>query len=100
MASLPKVAKCDITECAYNHEKMCHASAITVGNGLHPRCETFFSRSQKGGDIGAIGKVGACKSANCEYNQNLECQAPEINVGCQGSEVDCLTFEARTEVEV
>ncbi len=100
MASLSKVAKCELAECAYNHDKMCHASAITIGNGMHPRCETFFARSSKGGDRGAIAKVGACKSANCEYNQELGCQAPEIHVGRREMEVHCLTFEARTEVEV
>jgi len=99
MAILPKVSRCDITHCSFNHDRMCHASAITIGNGAHPRCETHFTRLEKGGDLGSIAKVGACKSTNCEYNRDLECYAPEIHVGIAGNNVHCLTFIERSLIK-
>ncbi len=92
---MSKVSECDVTECAYNRDKMCHAMAITIGDGERPMCDTFCSASTKGGDMSCMAGVGACKVLMCQYNQNLECNASEIHVGYNGQEIDCLTFQRR-----
>ena len=89
---MPKVSECMVSGCAYNGEGMCHALAITVGDTLHPQCDTFCQAPAKGGDMDAIAGVGACKMANCSHNQNLECTASDICVGYHEQEIECLTF--------
>ncbi|MHC4740494.1 MAG: DUF1540 domain-containing protein, partial [Planctomycetota bacterium] len=37
---MPKVVKCDVTECAYNIDEECNAHAITIGDSTNPRCDT------------------------------------------------------------
>ena len=91
---MAKILKCEVSDCSYNVEQICHALAITVGDGVHPRCDTFFRSGVKGGDMSCIGGVGACRVSSCTYNNSLECRALEICVGYQGDEVDCLTFKA------
>ena len=90
---MPKVAKCEVDDCAYNVDDVCHAMAITIGDGTRPRCDTFCRSMTKGGDAGCIAGVGACKVSACMYNANLECQSPEVNVGYNEDEPDCLTFK-------
>ncbi len=91
--NMPKVENCQVTECCYNVEQMCHALAITVGgDGAHPACDTYCGSGTKGGDATAIAGVGACKVSVCTYNQSLECTAPVIDVGRGQDEADCLTF--------
>jgi hypothetical protein len=93
---MPKVEKCDITECCYNDTGMCRALAITVGgDGAHPACDTYCGYRTKGGDTTIIAGVGACKVSECTYNQSLECTAPGINVGRGPDQADCLTFRRR-----
>ena len=38
---MSKVSSCDIAECAYNMDSMCHAMGITIGDTVHPRCDTL-----------------------------------------------------------
>lgn len=92
---MPKVTKCDVNDCAYNMDSNCHAMAITIGDSMDPRCDTFCQSMAKGGDSGSIAGVGACKVASCMYNTGLECQATEICVGYKGQDVDCLTFHLK-----
>ncbi len=92
--NMPKVISCDAPECAYNLNNICHALAITVGNGSIAHCDTFCSSSIKGGDPVAVGCVGACKCVSCLHNLSMECQASEICVGHEGADVNCLTFTA------
>src|SRR4030067_3373297 len=75
-ADMPKIKGCEVTECAYNIEKNCHAIAITVGNSQAARCDTFYKHS-KGGIKGLNGGVGACKMDSCKFNTDLECFAAE-----------------------
>lgn len=89
---MPTIMDCDATECAYNADNTCHATAITIGAEADHRCDTFCRSSSKGGDLQIIGGVGACKVSACGHNQNLECAAPGIRVGHSGGEIDCLTF--------
>lgn len=39
---IPLVNECAISDCAYNMDDMCHAKAITIGDGMHPGCDTSF----------------------------------------------------------
>ena len=92
---MSKVTKCQVNDCAYNMNNICHAMAITIGDTMHPRCDTFCPSMTKGGDYSCTAGVGACKVSACLYNTALECQAPEISVGYMQDEPDCLTFESR-----
>ena len=92
---MPSVYSCDVDECAYNHEKQCHALAITVGDAQGPLCDTFMDKAKagcEGGDPEHTANVGACHMGNCVHNERLECAAKDIAVGHKGSEIDCLTF--------
>jgi len=90
---MTRVMKCEIVNCAYNMESCCQTMAITVGDGAHPKCDTFCISSVKGGQAGCSTGVGACKVASCMYNSDLECRAPGISVGYKADEPDCLTFQ-------
>ncbi|MFZ9886179.1 MAG: DUF1540 domain-containing protein [Myxococcota bacterium] len=92
--SLPVVSMCTVNDCAYNREAQCHAAAITIGDGLHPACDTYFHADKHRGDDGRAG-VGACKIVGCIYNEDFACVADAIEVGHHGDHADCLTFCAR-----
>lgn len=89
--SMPKILSCSVTECAYNINSECHTLAITVGDGNHAECDTFYRFKSKGG-ADMVGGVGACKAYECVYNKSLECNAPGINVGHHSGHADCQTF--------
>ena len=89
---MPKVARCEVSQCAYNKDNICHALAITVGDSREPHCDTFFGSMSKGGDPNATAGVGACKMTSCRFNSMLECGAPSVAVGYQGEGIDCLTY--------
>lgn len=90
---MPLVASCDVARCAYNLEGGCHAKAITVGDGVHPGCDTFLGSERHPEEEVPNAGVGACKVALCRHNHELECEARAIQVGCEGDEPTCLTFE-------
>ena len=92
---MPRVNKCEVTDCAYNKDKCCHAMAITVGNTVHPKCDTFCQSMVQGGDLACIAGVGSCKVSSCKFNKHLECQAPGIWVGYRQDEPDCMTFDEK-----
>jgi hypothetical protein len=90
---MPPVSKCDVTQCFYNRDAMCHAPAINVG-GEHPMCDTFITANNHiPGD--QMSAVGACHVAQCEYNQDLTCRADGILVGLHNNHADCFTYEPR-----
>jgi len=89
---VPNIMDCEVTACAYNEMKKCHAKAITVG-GSHPKCDTFFKTDQKGGLSGDVAMVGACKVTSCAYNMLLECGADGIQIAMHGSHPDCKTYK-------
>lgn len=92
------VQSCSVEHCAYNRGKRCHALAITVGDSIHPHCDTFCPSSGDlhGGDESAIAGVGACKMASCLHNRDLICGAPAITVRHRGDDiVDCQTYRHR-----
>ena len=92
MAMTPEVKKCDVTQCFYNAENLCHADAITVGDAECPMCDTFISNNQHAQPANQ-GRVGACHEADCAHNKMLSCQSPGIEVGWHMNHADCMTYE-------
>jgi len=93
--NMSKIKSCEVTDCAFNRSRACHALAITVGDASHPRCDTFMKSASKGGDIASTGSVGACKIDSCKFNKSLECSSKDISVGLHQGHADCKTFSAR-----
>jgi hypothetical protein len=95
MASLrmPIVDNCSVSACAYNEEGGCHARAITVGDGRHPGCDTFFITEGDHPDADLVAGVGACKVTGCKYNRALECEAETIEVGYVNHGPRCQTHQ-------
>ena len=91
---MPTVSNCDITDCAYNREHNCHARAITIGDGMHPGCDTYFENKSHTLRSKQLAGVGACKVSACKYNSDFECSAEDIFVGKDKSRVVCMTFSA------
>lgn len=91
---MPTVAECTVMDCAYNMNSTCHAKAITIGDGVHPGCDTFFDGNTHT-KRSRIAGVGACKVSGCSHNEDFECMADRITVGFMGSTVNCLTYSAR-----
>lgn len=89
------VRACAVQSCAYNVDERCHARAITVGDGIHPACDTFFASNLHTKDTRHMAGVGACKVVGCRHNADLECSAEAIHVGFHGSHADCMTFAPR-----
>ncbi|MEW5943760.1 MAG: DUF1540 domain-containing protein [Pseudomonadota bacterium] len=94
---MPQVSSCAVEECAYNTHSICHAMAITIGDGVgvHAMCDTFFRTSLFGGAKDQVGGVGACKVSACRFNEDLECMAESVQVGYDRDHADCLTFAKR-----
>ena len=92
---MSKVCKCDVAECAYNSENLCHAMAITIGDTAHPRCDTLCICEESNIDLSNCAGVGACKTMVCKFNKGLECSMDEVSVGYRQNEIDCLTFQPR-----
>ena len=92
---IPLVEECSINDCAYNVSNKCHAKAITIGDGVHPGCDTsFLQQSKHARDTNIIAGVGACKVTGCAFNSDLECSADSINVGMAGGgSINCLTYK-------
>jgi len=91
--SMPVVSGCKVSECAYNLDEMCNARAITIGDGVNPGCDTFFSNSTHTQEHNDVTGVGACKVMSCAHNQNFECGAEGITVGRNKSGVCCLSYD-------
>lgn len=89
------VSECAAAECAYNINKACHALAITIGDGIHPGCDTFFNGSGQVKEVGQAAGIGACKTTICKFNDGLECRTDSIRVGHVQNKVNCMTFSAR-----
>ena len=92
---VPGVLACEATLCAYNLEQSCHARAITIGNGVHPACDTFFPSGQHTQGDGQPAGVGACKVSGCSHNESLECTAEGIRVVPHEGHADCQTYAPR-----
>jgi len=92
---MPMVSKCMVSECSYNSSTKCHARAITIGDSVHPGCDTFTAGLEHTKHTKRIAGIGACKTASCKHNDDLECMAESIQVGMVRSEANCMTFALR-----
>jgi hypothetical protein len=92
---MSEIAKCDMVNCTYNSNRVCHTLGINVGP--HAECNTYVTNgSSKSGFKEAKGTIGACLTADCKFNDRLECSAPNINVGGHAIHADCETFQSRS----
>ena len=92
---MPVVTKCLANECVYNANSSCHARAITIGDSIHPGCDTFMAGSRHIKRVHQIAGIGACKTVGCKFNDDLECMAESVQVGVVKSEANCTTFALR-----
>ena len=92
---MPTVAQCMVNECVYNSGSSCHARAITVGDSVHPGCDTFQAGAQHAKSVNQIAGIGACKTVVCRFNDDLECMAESVQVGMVKNEANCMTFALR-----
>ena len=88
------VIGCMLGKCLYNDNRKCRARIISIGDGDHPRCDTFIIGKSKGGDTKTMGRVGDCKVIKCSYNDSQKCTVKNIDVGLHDQHADCLTFKA------
>ncbi len=90
---MPFVETCTISDCAYNKDDKCHARAITIGDGIHPGCDTSFLGSPSHTRANSLAGVGACKVSGCSYNNDLECSADSITVSMKNDSIQCMTYQ-------
>ena len=91
---MSKVMECNVNDCAYNNDDCCCTMAITIGDEINPKCDTFCRSIMRGGDTSCAAGVGACKVSACTYNNSLECSALGVSIGYKDQEPDCLTFQS------
>ncbi|WP_425338428.1 DUF1540 domain-containing protein [Thiorhodococcus minor] len=75
---MPAVCQCGAAGCAYNVDESCHAKAITIGDGVHPSCDTCLNDSAGQTHRQIHAGVGACKVMSCSFNDDLACTADHI----------------------
>lgn len=92
---MPMVSKCMVNACSYNVDSKCHARAITIGDSVHPGCDTFLAGATHTNHAQQIAGIGACKTASCKHNEDFECMADSVQVGMVKSEANCMTFALR-----
>jgi len=92
---LTVVSACFVGECAYNAHGGCHARAITIGNGVHPGCDTCLTATPHARSTERRAGVGACKMSACWHNDDYACTAEKIAVGHGAEGACCLTFQQR-----
>lgn len=92
---MPIVGECLAGECAYNTNHCCHARAITVGDGIHPGCDTFLAAAPPVREMVRHAGVGACKMSTCQHNDDYECMAERIAVGHTDHGASCLSYLQR-----
>ncbi|NBY20367.1 DUF1540 domain-containing protein [bacterium] len=91
---MPRVAKCNVSGCAYNSNELCHAKAITIGDVSSPSCDTYFSAESQAAMVKIVAGVGACKVSSCKFNKSYECTVDTVEIGRLGSSIRCLTYQA------
>jgi hypothetical protein len=90
MDNMPLISACEVLQCFYNRDNVCHAPAINVG-GSHPVCDTFVAQREHI-HRDAAGAVGACHVSQCRWNSDLTCAAASIAVSLHNDHPDCSTF--------
>ncbi|HEX4923444.1 MAG TPA: DUF1540 domain-containing protein [Bdellovibrionales bacterium] len=92
----PKVDRCNARSCAFNGSNQCRALAITVGEGIMTKCDTFMPSLMHIDEKSRVGCVGACKVTSCALNKNFECTAKQVRIGQINGQPGCLDFVSRT----
>ncbi len=92
---MPMVSRCMVSECSYNTGSKCHARAITVGDAIHPRCDTYIASGLHTNHTQQVAGVGACKTVGCQHNEDMECVADSVQVARVKNECKCMTFAMR-----
>ena len=93
----PEIAKCEMLDCAFNGNSLCHAIAINVG-AEHQQCDTYAVSRQKAGANMVKGGVGACKVTHCAFNRDMLCSAGNIVIKRHETHGDCGRFMERQAV--
>jgi hypothetical protein len=92
---IPAVSECNVRACSFNSDNLCHARAITIGDGETPGCDTLYCEEAQVRATDIRAGVGACKVSSCTYNDDLHCQADSIRVGLTEDDVQCLSYSRR-----
>ena len=90
---MPVVKECMASDCVYNTSSSCHARAISIGDSIHPDCDTFMTGSRHAKSVNQIAGIGACKTTGCKFNNDLECMAESVQVGMVQNKANCRTFD-------
>lgn len=88
---LPPILRCEMSDCFFNRDDMCHAPAIHIGSD-HPNCDTYVHRPSHT-ERAETGLVGACHIDHCRYNTDDTCLANRIVVAHHIDHGDCETFQ-------
>lgn len=87
-----QVLSCAVEQCAYNKNRECHASGISVG-GDHALCDTFTTQvTGVGMSSETTSSVKMCHADVCKFNKEMSCMAPGISVGNHMEHADCVTY--------
>lgn len=72
---MSQIKVCNMSQCAYNMNALCHTLAITVGP--HAECNTYNHGNSKGGFREIEGGIGACLASYCHSmsSSNVEPRA-------------------------
>ncbi len=89
---MTEVQSCSVNDCSYNKDSSCHAKAITIGDGIHPGCDTFLDGSSGHTRASITAGVGACKVSDCKFNNDFECSSDSIQVAVTGDSAECKTY--------
>jgi hypothetical protein len=92
---MPDVRECVVTDCAFNQGRACHARAVTIGDGIHPACDTYHPNVEQRASARTRAGIGACKVDRCEWNEDLACRARSVRVAYHQGHADCVTFSPR-----
>jgi hypothetical protein len=90
-----RVEKCSARNCVYNGANQCRAQAITVGEGMMTKCDTYMPSLLHVDEKTQTASVGACKVSSCAHNQDFECRAKQVRIGQLNGQPGCLDFIAR-----
>jgi hypothetical protein len=94
--TMPVITECKAEECAYNRNRLCHARAITIGDGKHPACDTYFCTSHSSEqhimNKNIIAGIGACKVQSCQYNVDYECFGENISIAHNNGRIACMNY--------
>ena len=86
---------CEVGDCSYNANGLCHADSITIGDHGLARCDTFCLSAIQGGNERTIAHIGACKVEECLHNHGLLCHRQHIAVGPKDDDIYCLSYTSR-----